>query len=155
MNYITILILNTYADENYGSTAQKWKGIILPDRSGAADDCHTSILVAQTGGKQDLLKSLDISIYQIPTHSNTPQKYLRNFHASEGFLESLWEEDPFDSEEWKGRTNSNPYFRFDSTRLDSISALNFDFLTSYYPNASERRRGPIVNFRLMLRIAWI
>ena len=71
MNYITLLIVNTYADENYGSTAQKWKGIILPDRSGTADDCHESILVAQTGGKQDLLKSLDISIYQIPTHVNT------------------------------------------------------------------------------------
>ena len=71
MNYITLLIVNTYADEKYGSTAHKLKGIIIPDRSGAADDCHASILVAQTGGKQDLLKSLDISIYQIPTHGNS------------------------------------------------------------------------------------
>ena len=71
MNYITVLIVNTCADQYYGSTAQKWKGIILPDRSGVADDCHASILVAQTGGKQDLLKSLDISIYQIPTVGNT------------------------------------------------------------------------------------
>ena len=71
MNYITLLIVNTYADENYGSIAQKWKCIILPDRSGALDDYHASILVAQTGGKQDQLKLLDIRIYQIPTHGNT------------------------------------------------------------------------------------
>ena len=66
MNYTNLLIVNTYADENYGSTAQKWKVVILPDRSDEEDDFHASILVAQTGGKQDLLKSLDISIYQIP-----------------------------------------------------------------------------------------
>ena len=71
MNCITLIILNTYDDENYGSTAQNWKGIIIPDRSREADDCHASILVAQTGGKQDLLKSLDIIIYQNPTHGNT------------------------------------------------------------------------------------
>ena len=71
MNYFTLLVVNTYADENYVSTAHKWKGIILPDRSGEADDCLSSILVYQTGDKQDLLKSLDISIYQIPTHGNT------------------------------------------------------------------------------------
>ena len=70
MNYINLIILNTYADEKYGYTAQKWKGIILPNRSGKADDCYASILVSQTGDKQDLLKSLDISIYHIPTHGN-------------------------------------------------------------------------------------
>ena len=36
-NYITLLIVNTYNDEYYVSTAQKWKGIILPERSGTAD----------------------------------------------------------------------------------------------------------------------
>lgn len=71
MNYITLLIVNTCNDEYYGSTTQKWKGIILSERSGATDDCHASTLVAQIGGKQDLLKFLDISIYQIPTHGNT------------------------------------------------------------------------------------
>ena len=71
MHYITLLIVNTYADETYGSTAQKWKDIFLHDRSGDADNCHASIFVAKTGGKQDLLKSLDISIYQIPAHGNT------------------------------------------------------------------------------------
>ena len=58
--------------QNYVSIAQKWKFIILPDRSGEADDFNASILVAQTGGKQDLLKSLDISIYQILTRGNNP-----------------------------------------------------------------------------------
>ena len=70
MNYITLLIANTYTDDHYGSTAQKCKGITTSDRSGAADDCHASIFVAQTGDKQDLLKTLDISIYQIPTHGS-------------------------------------------------------------------------------------
>ena len=96
MNYITLLIVNTYADKNYGSTAHKWKGIIPPDRSGAADDFHASILVVQTGGKQDLLKLLDIRIYQIPTHGNT--RFLLLFsHAhtkwqSDGVLKSYLEE---------------------------------------------------------------
>ena len=36
-NYITLLIVNTYVDEYYGSTAQKWKGLILPERSGTSD----------------------------------------------------------------------------------------------------------------------
>jgi len=73
MNYITLLIINTCIDEYYGYIAQKWKGIILPKRSGAAHDCHASMLVAQMGGKQDLLKLLDISIYQIPTLGNTAE----------------------------------------------------------------------------------
>ena len=71
VKYITLLIVNTYANDNYGSTVQKLKGIILPDCSGEAYGCNASILVAKTGGKQDLLTSLDISIYQIPTHGNT------------------------------------------------------------------------------------
>ena len=36
-NYITLIIVNTYADEYYGSTAHKCKGLILPERSGMAD----------------------------------------------------------------------------------------------------------------------
>ena len=68
MNYIPLISVNTCDDEYYGYTAQKWKGIFPPKLSGAADNCHASILVAQTGGKQDLLKSLDISIHQI--HGN-------------------------------------------------------------------------------------
>ena len=71
MNYITLLIVKTCAGEYYGSTAQKWKGIILPERSGVADDCHASVLVPQTGGKQDLFKSLDIRVFQIPTYGNS------------------------------------------------------------------------------------
>ena len=68
---MTLLLINTYVDEYYGSTVQKWKGIIQPNRFGATDDRHASILVAQTGSEQDLPKSLDISIYQIPTLGNT------------------------------------------------------------------------------------
>ena len=81
-NYITILIINICADEYYESTAQKWKGIILLERSDATDDCHASILVAQTNGKQDLLKSLDISIYQIPTLGNRSVCIERMFYIS-------------------------------------------------------------------------
>ena len=36
-NYITLIIVNTYADEYYGSTSQKWKGLILPDHYGTID----------------------------------------------------------------------------------------------------------------------
>ena len=71
---ITLLILNTYANEYYGSTAQKWKCLILPERSGTADDWHASILMARTGDKQDLLKWLDIRFFQIRTYGNSGVK---------------------------------------------------------------------------------
>ena len=72
-NYINLLIVNTYADDYYGSTTQKWKGLILPERSVTEDACHASILAAGTGGKQDLLKLLDIRVFQISTGGNTTE----------------------------------------------------------------------------------
>ena len=36
-NYITLLIVNKYVDEYYGSTSQKQKGLIVPERYGTAD----------------------------------------------------------------------------------------------------------------------
>ena len=36
-NFIPLLVVNKYADEYCGYTAQEWKGLILPKRSVTAD----------------------------------------------------------------------------------------------------------------------
>ena len=66
-----MLIVNTYADDYYGYTAHKCKGLILPESFGSADACHSSFWVSRMGGKQDLLKSLDVRVFQIPTYGNS------------------------------------------------------------------------------------
>ena len=77
-NYITLLIVNTYADEYYSSTAQKWKGPVLLEGSGTSDAWHTYILVARKGGKQDILKPLDIKVFQMTTYGNSSSLIVDN-----------------------------------------------------------------------------